>query len=241
MTNAHDTHLSWYRTGLATAIASTAEDMRGVIEVTLTARFTALDQEQTPHAVRLIGPGDILGLDARAVVRTDPRPRANDFEPSNLAAIDLFEEDLPWRYSPKVPDGARLLPWLALVALVVLADGEYLLSPQGDGLPRVLQVHDAAVLPPADQAWAWAHTALHAEHANPADPQATAALLAADPAASCLRLIAGRKLRAGTSYRAFLVPTFEVGRQAGLPNDATRADRLAWPRAGAIKLPVYFE
>jgi hypothetical protein len=238
VTNAHYTHLSWYRTGLATAIASTAEDMRGVIEVKLTARFTALDEEQAAHAVRLIGPGDILGLEARAVVRTDPRPLANDFEPSNLAAIDLFEEDLPWRYSPKVPDGARLLPWLALV---VLADGEYRLFPQGEGLPRVLEVFDAAVLPPADQAWAWAHTALHAEHANPADPQATAALLAADPAASCSRLIAGRKLRAGMSYRAFLVPTFEVGRQAGLPNEAARADALAWPRAEAIKLPVYYE
>jgi len=238
MTNAHYTHLSWYRTGLATAIAGT-EDMRGVIKVVLKARFGDKDEDQPSQSVRLIGPGDIIGLDQRAVVRTDPRPLANDFEPNYLAAVELFEEDLPWRYSPKVPEGARLQPWLALV---VLADGEYKFFQQGDGLPRGIDVQKAASLPPASEAWAWAHTALHAEQADPARPQATAALLASNPAAGCSRLIAARKLQSGTSYRAFLVPTFEAGRRAGLPGEAARDDPFAWPRAGDnIKLPIYFE
>ena len=66
-TNAHYTFLSWYRTGLATAIDATAADMRGEIEVVLTAKLGAVEQAQPGQKVRLIGPGDIIGLDARSV------------------------------------------------------------------------------------------------------------------------------------------------------------------------------
>lgn len=237
MTNAHYTHLSWYRTGLATAIARTSSEMRGEIDVVLTARFNDVEQDQPAHAVRLIGPGDIIGLDPRAVVRTDPRALANDFEPNYLAAVELFDEDLPWRYSPQLPDGARLQPWLALV---VLAEGEYSVVDQGQGLPRGL-LTDAAHLPPATEAWAWAHAALHAQRADPAHPQDTAALLTSDPSAGCARLIAARKLQPGTGYRAFLVPTYDVGRLAGVRDGTPGANTLAWQRAGAVTLPIYFD
>ena len=238
MTNAHYTFLSWYRTGLATAIDNTAPDMRGEIEVVLTAKFGAVEQAQPGQKLRLIGPGDIIGLDARAIVRTDPRPFTNDFEPNYLAAVEFFDEDLPWRYAPQKPNGERLLPWLALV---VLADGEYeFAADQGKDLPRAIKV-DAALLPPAAEAWAWAHTALNAERANPADPKATAALLANNPAAGCARLLAARKLKANTGYRAFLVPTFDVGRLAGLLDKTPRADSMAWGNAGEVVLPFYFD
>ena len=236
-TNAHYTFLSWYRTGLATAIDATAADMRGEIEVVLTAKLGAVEQAQPGQKVRLIGPGDIIGLDARSVVRTDPRPFTNDFEPNYLAAVEFFDEDLPWRYAPQKPNGERLLPWLALIAL---ADGEYAVADQGEGLPRALTVR-AELLPPAAEAWAWAHTALNAEEANPADPKATAALLANNPASGCARLLAARKLKANTGYRAFLVPTFEAGRLAGLRAASAGPGPLAWGAAGAAQLPIYFD
>ena len=236
-TNAHYTFLSWYRTGLATAIDATAADMRGEIEVVLTAKLGAVEQAQPGQKVRLIGPGDIIGLDARSVVRTDPRPFTNDFEPNYLAAVEFFDEDLPWRYAPQKPNGERLLPWLALIAL---ADGEYAVADQGEGLPRALTVR-AELLPPAAEAWAWAHTALNAEEANPADPKATAALLANNPASGCARLLAARKLKANTGYRAFLVPTFEAGRLAGLRAASAGPGPLAWGTAGAAQLPIYFD
>jgi hypothetical protein len=237
MDNAHYTFLSWYRTGLATAIDTTAPDMRGEIEVVLTAKFGALEQAQPGQKVRLIGPGDIIGLDARAIVRTDPRPFTNEFEPNFLAAVEFFDEDLPWRYSPKKPDGERLLPWLTLV---VLADGEFAIADQGEGFPRALTVR-AELLPPAAEAWAWAHTALNAQTANPAAPQATAALLAGNPVAGCARLLAARKLKSHVGYRAFLVPTFEAGRVAGLRGASAGAGPLAWGAAGAVQLPIYFD
>lgn len=236
-TNAHYTFLSWYRTGLATAIDSTAPDMRGEIEVVLTAKFGAVEQAQPGQKVRLIGPGDIIGLDARSIVRTDPRPFTNDFEPNYLAAVEFFDEDLPWRYAPQKPNGERLLPWLAVV---VLADGEYAVADQGEGFPRALTVR-AELLPPAAEAWAWAHTALNAETANPADPRATAALLANNPAAGCARLLAARKLKPHLGYRAFLVPTFEAGRLAGLRVANAGPGPLAWGGNGPVQLPIYFD
>jgi len=74
VTNAHYSFLSWYRTGLATKVSATAKDMRGELDVVLTASFNAREEPQPKRKVRLIGPGDIIGLDARAIVRTDPRP-----------------------------------------------------------------------------------------------------------------------------------------------------------------------
>ncbi len=237
-TNAHYTFLSWYRTGLATAIDTTASDMRGEIEVVLTARFGEVEQALKPgQKVRLIGPGDIIGLDARSIVRTDPRPFTNDFEPNYLAAVEFFDEDLPWRYSPQRPEGERLKPWLALIAL---ADGEYAVADQGEGFPRALTVR-AELLPPAAEAWAWAHTALNAETANPANPRATAALLANNPAAGCARLLAARKLKPHTGYRAFLVPTFEAGRVAGLRGASAGPGEHAWGGNGPVQLPIYFD
>ena len=244
MTTPQYTFLPWYRTGLATAIDRNpgVGEERGEIKVrlkTLADRDESLSVEQT---VRLIGPGDVLGIDARAVVRLEPHPNANDFEPNYMAAIEFFDEDYAWRYSPRAPGGAgraRLLPWLALL---VLEEGEYdIVAQPTPGLPRVCKVHDAAVLPAPDDLWAWAHAHLNVAAADTADPKTTAAQLAANPADGCSRLVAARRLRANKSYRAVLVPAFEAGRQAGLQASAAQPGPMAWGRAGAVDLPVYFE
>ena len=53
--------------------------------------------------VSLVGPGDIAGVNPQQVIRTEPRHSVTDFEPNYLAAIDLYDEDFPWRYSPLAP------------------------------------------------------------------------------------------------------------------------------------------
>ena len=243
MSSAHYTFLPWYRTGLAAAIDSnpTVDGARGVIKVRLKVKVGGADELSGEQSVRLIGPGDVLGVDPRAVVRLEPRPHANEFEPNYLAAIEFFDEDFAWRYSPRAPEGAgnaRLLPWLALV---VLEEGEFEIASQGAALPRVCKVANAAVLPPPGQLWAWAHTHLNATGADPNNRRATAELLASDPARGCSRVVAARKLQAHKSYRAVLVPTFEAGRRAGLLAGAPQAGPMAWGGAGAVDLPVYFE
>ncbi len=74
--------------------------------------------------VALFGPGDVAGIDPRAIVRVEPRPWTTNFEPNYLAHIEFADEDFAWRYTPAAPDlgKGRLRPW---IALVVLAEDEF--------------------------------------------------------------------------------------------------------------------
>ena len=67
--------------------------------------------------IEIYGPGDVTGLDPRAIIKTEPLHYITNFEPNYLAYIDFYDEDLPWRYSPVVPTGHRLLPWMMLIVL----------------------------------------------------------------------------------------------------------------------------
>src|SRR5215207_8403577 len=50
--------------------------------------------------IRTYGPGDVTGIDTRAIVRTEPRAQTPDFEPNYLAAIDFDAPDFPWMLTP---------------------------------------------------------------------------------------------------------------------------------------------
>jgi hypothetical protein len=230
--------LPWYRTGLAAAVKTSAPGGdRGTLTLGIVAKLGNTTKEY-PRNVQLIGPGDILGIDARAIVRVDPRPFTNDFEPNYLACVEFFDEDFPWRYSPDAPASDRLLPWLALI---VLEHDEFDFADQGPGVPRKASVKDAKNLPPVDQLWAWAHTHLNELDPNPAEPQKTGAKLASEPARGCSRLMAPRRLKPSRAYRAMLVPVFETGRVAGLLKVPAASRRHAWPASGPVDLPVYYE
>jgi len=64
----------------------------------------------------LYGPGDIIGIDPRLVVRTDPKPNCTNFEPNYLAIIDFDPPDFPWLLTPAHANvNHQLRPWLVLV------------------------------------------------------------------------------------------------------------------------------
>ncbi len=158
--------LPWLRQGVANVITSPDGDpsvkTRASINVTLQlsgdpVRGGAELTQPVGQSVQLYGPGDIVGINTRAVVRTEPRNWVTNFESNYLAGIDFYDEDFAWRYTPAAPDGSglHLRPW---IALVVLNEKEF-----NDGrmtadrpLPFIT-VTDATVFPPADQLWAWAH------------------------------------------------------------------------------------
>ena len=81
------------------------------------------------------------------VVRTEPRDWVTNFETNYLAAIDFYDEDFPWRYTPAAPDaaGLQLRPWLALVVLAESEFSEATNSPDGP-LPYI-SVTDAKRVP----------------------------------------------------------------------------------------------
>src|SRR5882724_7706553 len=122
--------LSWLRRGLATKITQPAgAASRASVTVRLNLSGPAVSGGRTLTApvrqdVALYGPGDVIGVDSRAIVRTDPRNWITNFDPNFLPFVEFYDEDFPWRYSPDVVDPAtgRLRPWLALV---VLAEDEF--------------------------------------------------------------------------------------------------------------------
>ena len=258
--------LPWLRQGLANTI--TAQDLdpsvktRAATHVQLKLSgdpvgggaelVTEIDQDVT-----LYGPGDVIGIDPRAVIRTDPLNWITNCEANYLAAVDFCDADFPWRYTPAAPDaaGLKLRPWLTLI---VLAESEF--SEGSDIASRpspYITVPDASVFPPADELWAWAH--VHVNDLLSADPSQLVApdmsqviprleaVVSADSDDAYSRILCPRMLADNTAYNAFVVPTFETGRLAGLgldPNGAPDATASAWApypnQAQPGNFPIYY-
>ncbi|MET0145396.1 MAG: hypothetical protein ABW328_11525 [Ilumatobacteraceae bacterium] len=187
----------------------------------------------------LAGPGDVVGLDPRAIVRMTPKPEASNVEPNYLVAVDFDEPDLPWMLTPSAADAqGRLRPWLALV-VVEDREGVSISIPRGAPLPR-LHIEDGASAELGDLtgSWAWAHTQLLvAEGSGPGG----AAAMQSDPDRHVSRLLCPRRLRSGARWFACLVPAFDAGvaRGLGLPPPDTDLEP-AWTSEDKVTLPLYF-
>lgn len=258
------TFLPWLRQGIANKIdPSIASESRATIQVKLKVTGTALEGADLEHSitrnVELYGPGDIIGIDKKAIVRNEPRNWITNYESNYMPYVEFYDEDFPWRYSPSVVKANdRLTPWLTLV---VLKEDEF-----KDGTNMInkplsfIEVTDAeATFPPSDQLWAWAHV-----HANEslitgednivADSTSEIddvisklkTLLNKNPDLAYSRIMCPRKLEPNTAYHAFVVPTFESGRLAGLglslehlPNVEFSAWQTYGDRADTILYPYY--
>jgi hypothetical protein len=259
--------LPWLRSGLANEIAAADLDpavrLRAAVAVTLQLTGTGLDPGTVTDAVSrdvaLFGPGDVVGIESRAVVRVEPRQWITNFEPNYFPFIEFYDEDFPWRYTPAAPDLARgrLRPW---IALAVLAEGEFDEAALAGAVLPCVEVSDLALFPPAEQLWAWAHVHVNRSLAasdgefvstdmNAVIPRLQA-VLGENPDLAYARLICPRKLAEKTTYHAFLVPTFESGRLAGLgldPAGSPHATFSAWDaaypsgtRPAASTFPYYY-
>ena len=245
--------LPWLRHGLANQIQSPDFDnsvkVRAQVTVALEAKGDKVGGGGTASVaisrqVSLFGPGDIVGIDKRTIVRTEPRDWITNFEPNYLAHVEFYDEDFCWRYTPAAPDTVkgRLRPW---ITLVVLKEDEFVdgKNMQDRPLPFI-DIADTTILPRADELWAWAHVHVNrslsandneyvSRDMNAVIPKLQA-VLGADPDLAYSRLMCPRKLAENSAYHAFLIPTFEAGRRAGLNLDLANvpATMSAWD-AGA--------
>ncbi len=254
--------LPWLRQGVANAItAPPASGARASIHVELGLAGTPVAggaplTQSIAQDISLYGPGDLLGFEPRAVIRTEPRPGVTNFEANYLAAIDFYNEDFPWRYTPAPASGLQLSPW---IALIVLNSTEFAGARNIAKRPLpFITIPDPSVLPPAGELWAWAHVHFNqglspdpAHELVSADMSAVLprvqSILDGNPDLAYSRLMAPRRLDVNTGYDAFVVPVFESGRLAGLGLDPTRtpsATASAWaPYAGQQEpqnFPYYY-
>ena len=244
--------LPWVRRGLAVALdvpdnlgVGTPLDARGSAHVGVQLAAPHHGTAIAPLPMRLHGPGDVIGIDQRLVVRTDPKPHATNFEPNYFAIVDFDPPDFPWMLTPaKAQDDKRLRPWLVLIVLEAAKTGLPRMAP-GGLMPsiKIKGADVAAELPDLKDSWSWAHAQLVNEDANQIQSD-----LQNKPNSNISRLVCPRRLKELTDYVACVVPAFEPGRRRGLglvpaeddPSMTTLAP--AWNKSVAtdVTLPVYY-
>lgn len=234
----------WLRTGLSNQIrevdalgaAPDPANLRATVTVRLCIRSGTTTAALPAKSVHLVGPGDVLGLHDKAIARIEPSPAARAVEPNYLPFVEFFDADFPWRYTPARPDGARLRPWLMLLAF---PDGEFV-DQSSSHLPSI-RIPGALQLDPA-QLGAWAHVHLEGGLAGATAAAAVAEAQQHHPERLRSRILCPRRLAAGRRYHLFLVPAFEAGRLVGLGMDPTTTPALApaWTLGQTeVVLPIY--
>ncbi|MEZ0387662.1 MAG: hypothetical protein ACAI34_11375 [Verrucomicrobium sp.] len=236
--------LPWLRRGMATSIDRI--DGTGAPAPWATSQVVVNLNNQSLSAtvpLKLAGPGEVAGLDPRAVIRVWPRPGVQDAEPNYFPLVEFDQPDLPWRYSPaKATTGDRLRPW---ISLIVLREDEMVsLTPASvEGILPVVTVKSADSLPLLEQSWAWAHAQVSG--AKTITGVELSALLRSAPQRVVSRILVPRRLDPRVSYQAFLVPSFERGRLAGVKEkvpDNLDGTAPAWSAGQtSIRLPVYYQ
>lgn len=225
--------LPWLRRGLARSVATGTTDSSATIAFSL-----KVGGQMVKQTLRMRGPGDVVGIDPAQVIRVEPRPGTQDFEPNYFPAIEFATPDLPWMFTPTGPDADNhLLPWLTLIT--VSEAGAAIEMRAGAPLP-VLTVELSELPQNLNEMWAWAHVQTTETYKTSELTQA----LNDTPEAFISRILSPRNLTPDTGYTACLVPTFKAGVQAGLgqPLSADVGQTLAWSAGdtGPIELPVYY-
>lgn len=252
--------LPWLRRGAANSIAQADGDntvmVRASMPLDVTLVGTNLDgspNQQVVHRdVNLYGPGDIVGIDSKAVVKTDPLNWITNFEPNYLPYIDFYDEDFPWRYTPAAADmvKSRLRPWITLVVLkeTEFTDGKDLTGKPLPYFDLAAGVKASDVFPKPSELWAWAHVHVNVDLSNNGNESIAGVLqnlqqtISQNPDLAYSRIMCPRRLELDTSYYAFLIPTFESGRLAGLGQDVpatTVATASAWDN-NQTEFPYYY-
>jgi hypothetical protein len=251
--------MPWSRRGLARAhtnidTANGALQTRPRINIGLTLQAKQDGAVATAVSgnvdLTLYGPADIIGIDQRLIVRTDPRPNITDFEPNYLAIVDFDPPDFPWLLTPAHADSTgHLRPWLVLVVV----ERKKVAPPTlGAGRPlpsiKLTAQQAASELPDLDESWLWAHTQALSTAAVDPNNQAPAGMQISSemqqlPERNISRLVCPRRLTPSTDYVACVVPATDGGCKRGLGQPVT-GDTLApaWSKAAPndLELPVYY-
>lgn len=260
MTDTHYYFYSWLRENLAAAIDqqidTNSDKLRASIKITLNVMSPPnkiIGGELPEKTIELYGPGDVLGFDSRIITRTDPRHNVGDFEPNYFPIIEFADPDFPWRFTPtKENTSENLQPW---IALIVLEDGEFKEEGTTEGdeqgkrpdkqLPPVISEVSTSSLPDLSETWRWAHVQVTDEANKEISDLELKKIMLDEPEQIISRLMCARRLKSGTKYHAFVVPTFRCGRSVGMgkePDESETPLSYAWDKnCNKIELPYYYK
>lgn len=239
--------LPWARQGMGNHVKENDFDNTVILRASVPVKLTLkgkkkADDTDVPATVekdiQLYGPGDIAGIESKAIVKVEPRNLITNFEPNFLPYIEFYDEDFPWRYTPAKALGHKLRPW---ITLVVLKEDEFEDDKSASLLPAFkLKKPSVEVFPDAATLDFWAHVHINKDLSNDAAPNASnidavlnefESTLKDDPDNAYSRILCPRKLEPNVAYHAFLIPSFESGRMTGLKIDLPSnlvASKSAW-------------
>jgi hypothetical protein len=109
--------LPWLRAGLATQLPredTLSDGVSGRARMDVGVRVIhSGDPIDLTRKIQVSGPGDVVGIDRRQVIRTDPKPSASDFEPNFLAIVEFDRPDFRGcsRRRPRTPTSACAPGW----------------------------------------------------------------------------------------------------------------------------------
>lgn len=257
--------LPYLRTGLAAKLQeSDLSSKRACLDFSLNIKANKIDgsseEKELTKRIHLYGPGDITGFEKTIVVAHDPADQTGDFEPNYFPAIQFRDPDFLWRYNANVADeNNKLHPWLTLVVLIAEDKGdihrEFVVPDKSESirraekkLPPYIENVNVATLPDLNESWRWAHvqvTGSRTTFEGNLNENLTDIYRNYPERLAC-RLLCARRLRPGTLYNAFVVPTFKLGLVAAGLLDSTgdmTASTLAWSTGTeeSMRLPYYYK
>ena len=107
------TFKAWQRSKLFERAEKQGARLGGKLALTLTDSNTAQQATEYTHFT-LMAAADVAGFKSSAIKHMAPAPFARDAETTKLVHVDLWEHDLPWRYTPET-NTPNLRPWLVLL------------------------------------------------------------------------------------------------------------------------------
>ena len=224
----------------------------------ISASISINERTAISQTIDLFTSGDVIAFNLRSIIRTDPSHKSiiGNFEPNYMPLIEFSQPDLPWRLTPAIPDSNfKLTPWICLIVLRVpssdkVNNGEYVIPPQSSEqpFPSIQVIKNGGTylpLPNLEHHHAWGHIQITTDK-DLLEVDDIQEIIETSPQDIISRILCPRKLDPLTHYKAFLVPTFEIGRLCGLNKDyqfegETYLLSKSWDiNADSVNLPYYF-
>lgn len=252
--------LPYFRKGLSNSITAHGglKQKRATLKVSLGMELKQKDKDKVEEqkldgqVIEVMGPADVKSLQKKSIILAYPpdNTKTRLFK-GYMPYIQFFEEDLPWRYTPVATGDETFRPWITLVAV---KEDEVSFGVNSNGVKfATLQIDSdqryQEIFPDMQLLSKVAHVQIDSN--VPVNQDNVNALLDENPDCGFSRILCTSKLEVSSTYMVLLVPTYELGRLAGLGHSVNDVmlGQCAWDnklknqkkRPDGLTFPVYYK